>query len=378
MTKASYDWFVKNSTKRPFIVERSSFAGLGKYAGKWLGDSNSTYEDMQRTVSGVMMMGVFGIPFAGGDICGFAGQNSDAHLCARWHQVGAFQPFSRNHRDCNGRQQEPYQFLNEKVGNTNVTVTDVMRDAILKKYSLHRYYYTHMFHMSRNPQYSTFYKPLFFEFPNDPAAYQAILSENVMLGPSLKLSIKTSPLKDVITDTNTYYFPEGNWCDIFDRNTSCIIQPINKTGGSIQMLPAGLQDFQVHLRSGHIVVMQDAYKIMPNTSEDMKKAPVDLHIHPQKITETQRNRNYQAKGVYVNDDGKNPTIDGNYNEYQISFTYRDQINSTIRDENIYITVGLVNNASNYYSNETKCSAVDQNDYLGSIYINAEEGEFQSA
>ena len=116
-TKATHDWFVNTAKKRPFIIERSSFAGLGKFGSKWLGDSSSTYEDMQRSVTGTMMMNVFGIPYAGGDICGFGGNNTTPELCARWHQVGAFQPFSRNHRDCNGKPQEPYRFIDVTVGN---------------------------------------------------------------------------------------------------------------------------------------------------------------------------------------------------------------------------------------------------------------------
>lgn len=77
--------------KRPFIIERSSFAGLGKYAGKWLGDSDSTYRDMRASVTGSMMMNIFGIPFVGGDICGFRDTNeTNAELCTRWYQVGAF------------------------------------------------------------------------------------------------------------------------------------------------------------------------------------------------------------------------------------------------------------------------------------------------
>ena len=193
----THAWFKANSTKRPFIIGRSTFAGTGKHAGKWLGDSGSNYDDMQRSVTGSMMMNMFGIPFVGGDICGFMGENSSPELCARWHQVGAFQPFSRNHRDCDGKPQEPYRFVNNTILNGTVSLTDLMRKSINEKYSLIRYYYTHLFLLSQdNSTNGAFYKPVFFEFPNLAGAYRAEPSENVMLGPSLKLSIKTTANKN--------------------------------------------------------------------------------------------------------------------------------------------------------------------------------------
>ena len=193
-TAVTHNWFKTHSDKRPFIISRSTFAGTGKFAGKWLGDSGTSFDDMQRSVTGSMMMNMFGIPFVGGDICGFTGHRTTPHLCARWHQVGAFQPFSRNHRDCDGAPQEPYRFINDTIMNGTVSITDLMRKSIYDKYSLIRYYYTQLFLLSQdNSANGAFYKPMFFEFPNLAGAYRANPSENIMLGSALKLSIKTSP-----------------------------------------------------------------------------------------------------------------------------------------------------------------------------------------
>ena len=92
-----------------------------------------------------MSMNMFGIPFSGADICGYSklsGFSDDVELCTRWHQVGSVQPFSRNYRDCANFRHDPIFFENITVDNTNTTYIEVMKNAILTKYSLMRYFYT--------------------------------------------------------------------------------------------------------------------------------------------------------------------------------------------------------------------------------------------
>ena len=97
MVKTSHEWFVKQN-KRTFIIERSSFAGAGKFTSRWLGDNEAKWSHMAYSVSGVMLMNMFGITLAGSDICGFIGDTTP-ELCTKWHLVGAFYPFSRNHNN---------------------------------------------------------------------------------------------------------------------------------------------------------------------------------------------------------------------------------------------------------------------------------------
>lgn len=80
---------------------------MGKYASRWLGDNFSEERFMGYSVSGIMMMNIFGITFAGADVCGFIG-DTNPELCARWHFVGAYYPFSRNHNNWGQKPQEPW------------------------------------------------------------------------------------------------------------------------------------------------------------------------------------------------------------------------------------------------------------------------------
>jgi alpha-glucosidase (family GH31 glycosyl hydrolase) len=82
--KASNAWF-KSQKKRPMIISRSSYAGMGKYGSKWLGDNHATVTDMEISVISSMKMNIFGIAFIGADICGFAGPQTTPDLCTRWH-----------------------------------------------------------------------------------------------------------------------------------------------------------------------------------------------------------------------------------------------------------------------------------------------------
>jgi len=70
--------------KRTFLLSRSTFAGSGQYVQHWLGDNHGTWEDMKRSIAGVMNFNMFGIPMVGPDTCGFFSTAGNDDLCARW------------------------------------------------------------------------------------------------------------------------------------------------------------------------------------------------------------------------------------------------------------------------------------------------------
>ena len=108
--KVTNEWFTNSLKTRTFIIERGSSVGLGKWASRWLGDNFSEEKFMKLSVSGIMLSNMFGIPLVGADICGFLGDTTE-DLCTKWHYVGAFYPFSRNHNGGNVAQ-EPYVWSN--------------------------------------------------------------------------------------------------------------------------------------------------------------------------------------------------------------------------------------------------------------------------
>jgi alpha-glucosidase (family GH31 glycosyl hydrolase) len=220
----THNWFKDTQKERTMIISRSSYAGMGKYGSRWLGDNFSSDAYMAYSVTGVMGNNIAGITLAGSDICGFIG-DTNADLCARWYTLGAYYPFSRNHNAWNNAPQEPWEFAKDVVPGSSSTYLDVIQSAMYRKLHMIRYLYTQMSIIQQEG--GSYFRPLFYDFPNEEGAYED-QELNIMLGPSLKLGI----LSGTSANTTDFYFPAGTWCEIYCRSGEdgdcCIIAP---TGG---------------------------------------------------------------------------------------------------------------------------------------------------
>jgi alpha-glucosidase (family GH31 glycosyl hydrolase) len=246
MSKATSNYFSQNKT-RPFVITRSTYSGVGKYVSHWLGDNFSNYDMLKYSVGGVFLFNMFGVPVAGADICGFIG-DTNPDLCARWYALGAFYPFARNHNDKNSIPQEPFvsMFSQRTISGTrDVTYTDFIREASLKRYALHRYQYSNIHKSSVDG--TPYFTPLFYKYSDDPEAYKRV-EHNIMLGDSVKIS----PMVDSGTAV-TFYFPEKGavWCPIWPKyQKKCF------PGQSSQAVLLPHDEIFAHLKSGSIIPLQ--------------------------------------------------------------------------------------------------------------------------
>jgi lysosomal alpha-glucosidase len=296
----TYSYLYKDS-KRPFILSRGNVVGLGRYAIHWLGDNDSTYDYMRLSLSGVFNYQMFGFSMMGSDICGF-NLNATDKLCARWHVLGSFYTFSRNHNNKDNIPQEPYN-----LGNYTLTSAKM---ALALRYSLIRYLYTQLFLVSKNG--GTVFKPLFFEFPNDSNLYESqYLDESFMFGKSFIMT-------PVYTDDEspfTVYYPNAS-LNHFHRDFNRITQFNSTNPSGYNVTLTGSFDYiHLYLRGGHIVTRQETENPLVLTTNQLRRIGTEIYIN----LET----DFTAEGHVIFDDGYNNDVvtNGDYFHVKMVFCY---------------------------------------------------------
>ena len=275
--------FIKYMKKRPFILSRGNTIGHGKFGFHWLGDNVSNFDYLRYSISGIFNYNIFGIPFIGADICGFHEDAID-ELCARWHVLGAFYPFSRNHNIDNAKSQEPWAFDNKKR-RLDINQNDekwpkegftllAAQKAIKLKYSLLRYTYTQIFLISLGFK-GAYFKPCFFEFPNDSILFNEmnILNTHIMLGDSFLF------IPNLNENEANYlgYFPNSHF-NLFPEGTK-FTDFVEKRGmGQFKQLNGGYLDINLFLRGGKIIPFQNSTNI--SSTNDLRYRRTSLIINP--------------------------------------------------------------------------------------------------
>ncbi|XP_074859780.1 sucrase-isomaltase, intestinal isoform X2 [Carettochelys insculpta] len=229
--KPTYDALQNVTKERGIIITRSTYPSSGKWAGHWLGDNTAAWNQLYKSIIGMMEFSLFGISYTGADICGFF-NDAEYYMCVRWMQLGAFYPFSRNHNGKGSKRQDPVAF-DERFEN-------ISRNVLNTRYTLLPYLYTLMYEAHAHG--STVVRPVLHEFVEDKTTWDVYTQ--FLWGPALLIS---PVLKN---DTSVLaYIPNASWYDYYtDENIVFRGQFVN--------LSAPLEHINLHIRGGYIIPWQ--------------------------------------------------------------------------------------------------------------------------
>jgi len=202
-----------NDSNRVFILTRSAFAGLQKYAAvTWSGDIGARWNDLKNQVAAGINFSLSGLPYWTTDIGGFAvekryekatGTDLDEwrEQMTRWYQFGAFCPIFRVHG------QFPYREIFNVAPNNHPAYKSMLYYDQLR-YRLLPYIYTLAGNVYHNNY--TMMRPLIMDFGADTAV--ARIGDQYMFGPSLLVN----PVYEYKARDRPVYLPAGTgWYNFY-------------------------------------------------------------------------------------------------------------------------------------------------------------------
>ncbi|NLW02062.1 MAG: DUF5110 domain-containing protein [Clostridiaceae bacterium] len=255
MCRATYEGFrALRPRERPFMVTRSAYSGIQRYAAVWTGDNYSWWEHLAASIPMHLNIGLSGIPFVGADVGGFQG-NSSPELYARWIQLGAFTPFFRAHSEKSTQDHEPWSFGPE--------VEEIARKAIRLRYELLPYLYSE-FRQACETGLPVM-RPLILDFQDDRNVYG--INDQFMFGKDIMAAPVTRPgdRKRLV------YLPQGVWYDFYTK--------AGIEGGRFIIADAPLDRIPLFVREGAIIPM--ARSACSTQSMDFSTLWIEIYAGPE-------------------------------------------------------------------------------------------------
>ncbi|MFZ4056608.1 MAG: glycoside hydrolase family 31 protein [Ferruginibacter sp.] len=252
MARSSFEAAQQNSaSRRPFVLTRSGFAGVQRYAAVWTGDNTAKEEYLLGGQLLNTQMGLSGIPFVGDDIGGYIGTTSK-ELFARWIQVGALEPYARNHKEAYANANDPWSYGEEA-------------EAISKAYIGFRYQLMPYLYSLFNEAHETgmpISRSLAIYYPHDEKVYNNVYQYQSLLGNALMV-VPVMPSEK----TKKYYLPKGNWFNIYTDE--------QQMGNTERTEETVLHQLPLFVKGGSIIPMQSAVQ----STRDKASDTLYLHVY---------------------------------------------------------------------------------------------------
>jgi alpha-glucosidase len=251
MTRASYDGMVNATGKRPFLLTRAGYAGLQRYTALWTGDNRAEEDHMLLGVRMLNSLGVSGVAFTGMDVGGFT-QVPTRSLFAKWMQIGAFNPYFRNHAGSDSKASEPWTFGED--------VLTIARDAVNLRYRLMPYLYSAFADAAATG--APVMRSLAIDYTHDARVYDHAFQNQYMFGPAFLVA----PFEST-KEYGKVHFPQGLWYDLYTD--------AQQPGSEQKIVELTLDRLPVWVKAGSVVPVQS---LVQSTME--KPLPtLALHIY---------------------------------------------------------------------------------------------------
>lgn len=236
MTRAAGEAFERLSPdKRILMFSRSSYIGMHRYGGIWMGDNKSWWQHILLNLKMLPSLNMVGLLYTGADIGGF-GSDATEDLVMRWIQLGIFTPLMRNHSAFDTREQEVYRFDHPEK----------FRDMIRIRYGMLAYIYSEYMKAALNSE--MYFRPLAFVYTEDDFA--SLVEDQLLVGDSLMIA----PVYTQNAKGRYVYLPEE----------MALIRFRSLEDYDIEVLPAGhhyveagLFEMLVFLRPDKLLVLTD-------------------------------------------------------------------------------------------------------------------------
>lgn len=216
--------------QRPWILSRSGWAGMQRYAWNWTGDVETSWDAMRTTLRIMLGLGLSGIPYSGSDIGGFGG-HPDAELFTRWFQMAALNPFFRGHSAASTPRREPWVY--------DQATTEIVRKYLEFRVQLIPYLYTLAWqaHQTGHP----LMRPLFWLDEPELTA----IDDAFLLGESLLVA----PVMEPGATHRSVQIPGGTWYGLWDNQSY--------NGPASLTADAPIDQIPVFVRGGKVLPLAD-------------------------------------------------------------------------------------------------------------------------
>ena len=314
-----------NPDNRVFILTRSAYAGLQRYAAAaWSGDIASRWDDMKNQIGAGINFSLSGMPYWTMDIGGFSvekryeeAKGADLEewreLNTRWYQFGAFVPLFRVHG------QYPFREIYNIAPETHPAYKSMLYYNKLR-YRLMPYIYS-LAGNSYQQDY-TMMRGLMMDFPQDLKASN--LNDAFLFGPSLLIN----PVYTYKDRNRNVYLPAGQgWYDLYTGKYF--------KGGQEIKAEATYERMPVYVKEGSILPTGPELQYTSEKAAD----PLTLFVYTGKDASFSL---YEDEGTNYNyEKGAFSTISFNYSEKGKSLTIEDRKGSfagMLKDRTIRIIV----------------------------------------